>query len=80
MLLTYRKKGRGRQDWPRALLFPSFEKGVVEQASCVGTLIIGHRHNLGTFISEHPPQWQVHKKLESHTRRPRLVMREPPSI
>src|SRR5436190_14412207 len=35
---------------------------------------IGCRHNLGTFL-EHPPQWQVHKKLESHTRRQRPVMR-----
>jgi len=48
--LDLQKNGRGRQDWPPALLFPSFEKGLVEQASCVGTLIIGHRHNLGTFI------------------------------
>src|SRR5258708_17187248 len=79
--LTYRN-GRGKQDWPCALLFPSFEKGATEPMDWPGTAAHGRRHNLGThqLISEHPPQWQVHKKLESHTRRQRPVMRQPPSI
>jgi hypothetical protein len=39
------------------------------------------RHNLGTFlILEHPPQSQIHKKLEPHIPRQRAVKRQPPFI
>jgi len=45
--LDLEKNGRGRQDWPPALLFPSFEKPI-EHWAWAGHARAGRRHNLGT--------------------------------
>ena len=94
-VLTY-KTERGRQHWPCALLFPSFEKGVVRSLGAnqnapwvkwrgrilesddsgfdfytprsypaIESLAIDITSERFT-ISEHPPQSQIHKKLEPH--------------
>jgi hypothetical protein len=107
------KTERGRQNWPCALLFPSFEKGVVRSLAAnqnapwvkwrgrifesddsgfdflafytphsypaiesLATDITSERFT----ISEHPPQSQIHKKLEPHIPRQPAVKRQPPSI
>ena len=76
--LAYRNE-RGRQDRHLCPLFPSFERGQASarrrQCKALAADITSERKLL-----EHPPQCQVHKKLDSHARRQRPARRQPPSF